>query len=107
MDGTDGSIQVVTEKAIPLAEVMRSSKLDTSAIQWGLVCIARAVGFLHQNGLVHGSLSPATIYVTPSGDWKLGGFEGTCLHADVGNLQNMGGLQLDVYKPPEVRTGQK
>ena len=43
---------------------------------WGFRCVLLALGFIHNNcGLLHGNLGLHAIFVSPSGDWKLGSLE--------------------------------
>ena len=73
-EGPDGTIKVVTEYAVPLdGHLARNGPLKPEEVQWGLVCLARALGFMHSSKLVHGSLSPSSVFVTPGGDWKTWG----------------------------------
>jgi len=104
-EGSDGSIHIATENAVPLADLIQKGSLTPEAIQWGLVCVSRALGFVHSGTLVHGSLSPASVFVTPSGDWKLGGFETIQPKDSVGNLRECIELQPVQYRPPEVVRG--
>lgn len=102
-EGSDGSLHIATENAVPLADLMEKGSLTPEAIQWGLVCVSRALGFVHSGTLVHGSLSPASVFVTPSGDWKLGGFETIQPKDSLGSLRECIELQPQQFRPPEVR----
>lgn len=43
---------------------------------WGFRCVLLALGFIHNTcGLLHGNLGLHAIFVSPSGDWKLGSME--------------------------------
>jgi len=53
---------------------MRCFELSELEVSIGLMHVGQALRFLHENGMVHGNVSPETIFVTPSGHWKLGGF---------------------------------
>ncbi|KAF7456398.1 SCY1 protein kinase [Cryptosporidium felis] len=49
----------------------------------GLFEVLNGLKFLHNDGkLLHGSISPLTVYVNSEGSWKLGGFETTTLLSD-------------------------
>lgn len=49
----------------------------------GLYEITKGLRFLHNDGkLLHGNISPLTVYVNFEGSWKLGGFENTILLSD-------------------------
>lgn len=85
---TEDSIALVTEPCIPLIKWLddkiieiseNSSEVLTRELFWGLRCIVKALNFLHNNGsLIHGNLGMHSIFVTPSGDWKLGSMELAC-----------------------------
>lgn len=43
---------------------------------YGLLHVCTALGFLNRDGQsVHGGLRPASVWITPGGEWKLGGME--------------------------------
>lgn len=80
---TTGDLIIVTEPVIPLPDYLDSLQNDTSlidaqrsdAIAWGIFNLIQALSFLHNNAkLAHGNLCPHSIYVTPSGDFKLSAF---------------------------------
>ncbi|KAJ1604982.1 Ser/Thr protein kinase [Cryptosporidium canis] len=49
----------------------------------GLYEIIKGLKFLHNDGkLLHGNISPLTVYVNFEGSWKLGGFENATLLSD-------------------------
>lgn len=105
----DGSIFFATEPATPLATLLStpgSEKfVDRESLQWGLFTIARALGFLHQSGLIHGRLNAASVFVTPSGDWKLGGLEAVTSHASASALSRFVSIQPAAYQSPEFAAG--
>ncbi|KAJ9061284.1 Protein kinase domain-containing protein ppk32, variant 2 [Entomophthora muscae] len=50
-------------------------QLDALEIQKGLLQLTKALQFCHNDAkLVHGNITPNSLFVTPEGDWKLGGF---------------------------------
>lgn len=73
---------VVTEEVIPLhrfnEEVILTAEKSSTRnmiIAWGFHCLLKALEFVNSScGLLHGSLSPDSILVTPGGDFKLAGF---------------------------------
>jgi SCY1-like protein 1 len=95
-----GSVFMVTEPALPLFVFLASSSAAsvlaaapmTSAIAdpsgeptpelvqagaalWlaaGAFAIGSALSFLHGRGITHGAVGPWSVFVTPSGEWKLG-----------------------------------
>eukprot|EP00499_Haloplacidia_sp_CaronLabIsolate_P012358 CAMPEP_0196775712 /NCGR_PEP_ID=MMETSP1104-20130614/4192_1 /TAXON_ID=33652 /ORGANISM="Cafeteria sp., Strain Caron Lab Isolate" /LENGTH=233 /DNA_ID=CAMNT_0042145883 /DNA_START=51 /DNA_END=749 /DNA_ORIENTATION=- len=94
---TEESVFIVTEPVTPLelwletkrdaiqaAEDAKGEGVDPAQLRqalgesvlWGLRCVARALHFLHDScALVHAALSPQAVFVTESGDWRLGGFD--------------------------------
>eukprot|EP01031_Cornospumella_fuschlensis_P036732 gene36732-44555_t len=82
----EDSLLLVTEPCIPLDQWLKklSSNADPRVpkqnifheLTWGFKCILQALDFVHsQCNIVHGNVSPSSIFITPSGDWKLAGFE--------------------------------
>ena len=52
----------------------RELEIDELEIQKGLLQIAKALEFLHDNaGLVHGNLTPDAIFINAKSDWKISG----------------------------------
>ncbi|KAI9894220.1 MAG: hypothetical protein M1814_004074 [Vezdaea aestivalis] len=52
----------------------REVEIDELEIQKGLLQIAKGLEFLHESaGLLHGNLTPESIYVNAKSDWKLSG----------------------------------
>ena len=48
--------------------------IDELEIQKGLLQVAKGLEFLHESaGLVHGNLTPDTIFINAKSDWKIGG----------------------------------
>lgn len=106
VEGSDGTIYVATERATPLSTILSSQpKLDRESIQWGLFTIARALGFLHDSGLIHARVNSSAVYLTPTGDWKLGGLECVTAHPQASSLSMYASLQYDAYKSPEIARG--
>mmetsp|Transcript_3142 Transcript_3142/g.5521 ORF Transcript_3142/g.5521 Transcript_3142/m.5521 type:complete len:736 (-) Transcript_3142:274-2481(-) len=104
-EAADGSIVLVTEPAIPLANLIRNRTLDASEIPWGFLCVARAICFLHSTQSIHGRICDSTIYVTPGGDWKLAGFEIAAPVSGAAALQSAVNLQPETFRCPELVRG--
>ncbi|KAK4534838.1 hypothetical protein CDCA_CDCA03G0863 [Cyanidium caldarium] len=101
-------IYLATEAAVPLQHLLRTAPqaLTRDALLWGLFGVARALRFIHQEmHCVHARLSPATVFVTPGGDWKLGGLELLTEQRHLDRLQSGLSLQMDPYLPPEATRG--
>lgn len=106
VEGSDGTIFVATEPATPLATLLASGvKLDQDALIWGLFTVSRALGFMHQSGLIHARVNASTIFVTPSGDWRIGGLEAVTQHSSASSLSQFVSLQLEAYRSPEYSRG--
>jgi len=76
-----GNLIIITEKAIPLDDWLdnlnpHTSAANAAAVSWGIYNIVEALSFLHtQAKLAHGMICPDAVFVTPGGDFKLGGFD--------------------------------
>ncbi|KAH9260231.1 hypothetical protein BASA81_001400 [Batrachochytrium salamandrivorans] len=80
LDGaeTETDIFMALEDSTPLALVLKRGGEGLSSSQrcWGVRCLASALAFVNEKlRLVHGNVTPFTVFVTPGGDWKLFGFE--------------------------------
>ena len=82
---------------------------NSQQISWGIYNLIEALVFLHnQAKLSHGNVCPDSIYVTPGGDFKLGGFDlvtptseeqgGLSLHF---RTYDSAGVCPDDYRSPE------
>ncbi|KAI8867047.1 ARM repeat-containing protein [Ramicandelaber brevisporus] len=80
---TDSSLLIATDSVVPLATALENmdsntenanSNIDMKLL--GLYKVAGVIRFLNEDAkLVHGNIRCESIYVTTSGEWKLGGFE--------------------------------
>eukprot|EP01088_Endostelium_zonatum_P015529 TRINITY_DN385_c0_g1_i2.p1 TRINITY_DN385_c0_g1~~TRINITY_DN385_c0_g1_i2.p1 ORF type:complete len:291 (-),score=62.41 TRINITY_DN385_c0_g1_i2:89-961(-) len=76
----NNSVYLVTEHITPLEEDLpigfgESGKHPDYYI-WGIFQILQALSFLNlEHKLVHANISPSSIFVSDSGDWKLGSFD--------------------------------
>ena len=84
----DKNMIVMTEEVYPLSSFINSNKCTEDMILWGLFSIANAIQFLNINAhLGHFNITENSIYVTKSGEWKLGGLQ------YVSDLTNPGELE--------------
>ncbi|PWY99825.1 hypothetical protein BCV70DRAFT_200734 [Testicularia cyperi] len=108
------AVYIAVEKAIPLHKVLAQSQDKRATpqrqnwITWGLSSILNAVKFLNNDAAsTHGNIRPETIFVSASGEWKLGGFDALTAHAEAphGLLFSHGSFIPDAarYAPPEVK----
>ncbi|KIY53084.1 ARM repeat-containing protein [Fistulina hepatica ATCC 64428] len=79
---TDSTIYIMTERVCRLDGSVLLSKWANRHDQakdewvlWGLHRVAVALAFLNDSELSHCCLGVPSIYVSPSGEWRLGGFE--------------------------------
>lgn len=104
------SIVLVTETAIPLETWLNNlsntqTNVQLQEILWGLKCILLALHFLHNNcNIIHGNIGLHSIFVTPSGDWKLGSMElagNMSVQPDIDHFIKYHHLLLSMYSSPE------
>ncbi|EME31758.1 uncharacterized protein Gasu_11330 [Galdieria sulphuraria] len=99
---SENSISFATEEAFPFYEyIQRYGPMSIDTLCWGVFCLARALEFIHSDcKLVHGNISPASIFITPGGDWKLGSFEASV--SDLSLLRETVFLRDEKYCSPEL-----
>ncbi|KAH9485238.1 putative inactive serine/threonine-protein kinase scy1 [Psilocybe cubensis] len=109
---SDSSIYIMTERIRPLSSVLpqysnKSAQEKEDWLLWGLHRISVALTFLNDQCIsTHGKLCSNSIFLTPSGEWKLGGFELLSNAKDEGALlYTMGGLLPGsaAWASPEVK----
>lgn len=134
---TEEAIMMVCEPVVPLSRWLESSHPDRAghrgrrgmgddddeeerdpaaaskdyqtSLVWGLFCLAEALTFLNSCHLLHGNISPDSVFVTKGGSWKLGGFDLTCaLNSPQGDAPDpflkeldSSGPCPDLYRSPE------
>ncbi|KAL7748983.1 Nuclear aminoacylation-dependent tRNA export pathway component [Sorochytrium milnesiophthora] len=105
----DSTICFATEAIVPLTESLRDGKPDVQMALLGLYKIAQAISFLNKDcKMVHCNIRPASVFVTRSGEWKLGGLEVLSSMAEEPFAAGLySDLLMDSYKyaTPEVRRG--
>ncbi|OAX38865.1 ARM repeat-containing protein [Rhizopogon vinicolor AM-OR11-026] len=111
---SDSAICIMTERVRPLPLALSGSSSKAAHeredwLLWGLHRISVALTFLNDSASsTHGNVRPNAIFITPSGEWKLGGFEVLSNPKDdISVIYNMGGLIPDAMAcaPPEVKKG--
>lgn len=89
LDGADveDALMLVTEQCTPLSVWLASTKQQQSVdkksvlqeLIWGFRCVLNGLSFLHDTcSLSHGYLGVHSIFVSKSGDWRLGSFDLAC-----------------------------
>ncbi|KAF9910597.1 hypothetical protein EC991_006156 [Linnemannia zychae] len=103
---TESYIYIVTDAVTPLQDHLRSD-LDPNLIRWGLFKVATVLKFLTVDAsFIHGNIRTSSIFITKSGEWKVGGFEAlSSLKEDQPAILTFAGLipESNRYAPPEVR----
>ena len=73
---TDAYIYVATERVTPLAWPVRRKALSEETSKWGLYTIANTLTFINDEATsVHGNVRLASVFISQSGEWRLGGFD--------------------------------
>jgi hypothetical protein len=73
-----GKVLIVVEHVKPLEQVLAQSPAgqERESCVWGLWTVAQAMHFVNADcHMQHGNICIPSIFVSDSGDWKLGGFE--------------------------------
>ncbi|KAL1734884.1 armadillo-type protein [Schizophyllum commune] len=109
---SETSILLMTERVVPLQTAL-ANRRGTGAqekedwLVWGLHRISVALAFLNDTvGSTHGYLRPDSVLISPSGEWKLGGFELLSNPTEESPvLYTMGGFAPDAntWASPEVQ----
>ncbi|KAN0090665.1 hypothetical protein V8E55_004231 [Tylopilus felleus] len=109
---SDSAILVMTERVRPLPAALqawasKSQQERQDWLLWGLHRVSVALAFINDSvASTHGSVRPNAIFISPSGEWKLGGFEVLSNPKDDNPvLYTMGGLLPGSMScaPPEVK----
>ncbi|KAG8864592.1 hypothetical protein FRB96_005096 [Tulasnella sp. 330] len=111
---SDTSIYIVTERVQPLGKALaawqsKAAKEKEEWLIWGLHRVTVALAFINDScASTHGSVRVDSVFISPSGEWKLGGFEVLSNPKDeAAVLYTLGGLITDAnqYASPEVKSG--
>jgi len=99
------AVTIVTEDVRPLSDYLQEFKEYPSGLTWGLYQLTKTIAFLNNDcKMIHGNITMENIFVTQSGDWKLGGFDLISLLTDTTSLVRNNGFNSIVankYKSPE------
>ncbi|CAE6535679.1 unnamed protein product [Rhizoctonia solani] len=108
---TDSSIHIVTERVQPLWTALErwSSKPAKSReewLTWGLHRISVALAFVNDAcQSSHGMVRVESIFISPSGEWRLGGLDVMSNPTDPAAVLYPMGERSRAYKCPEVYKG--
>lgn len=114
MAESQGTIYLVVERVTPLVEMLDSwsngvhDQASSAWVGWGISHIASAIAFLNtQVGAIHGNVQPSSVFLSPAGEWLLGGFEMLTTANDTAFLAQHGDEFLNAckYAAPEVQKG--
>ncbi|KAF8739684.1 ARM repeat-containing protein, partial [Rhizoctonia solani] len=108
---TDSSIHIVTERVQPLWAALErwSSKPAKSReewLTWGLHRISVALAFINDAcHSSHGMIRVESVFISPSGEWRLGGLDVMSNPTDAAAVLYSMGERSRAYKCPEVHKG--
>ncbi|KAG9031938.1 hypothetical protein FRB95_002074 [Tulasnella sp. JGI-2019a] len=111
---SESVIYIVTERVQPLGKALaawqsKAAKDKEEWLIWGLHRVTVALSFINDSCTsTHGSVRVDSVFISPSGEWKLGGFEVLSNPKDeAAVLYTLGGLVTDAnqYASPEVKSG--
>jgi SCY1-like protein 1 len=111
---TPTAVYVAVEKVRPLGKVLAEMHKATQHqreewIGWGLSRLVHALKFLNaEMGVTHGNVRCDSIFLSTSGEWRLGGFELMSKPGDdsgESTLYTLGGMVPDAarYAAPEIK----
>ncbi|KAH8119599.1 hypothetical protein DFH11DRAFT_1565893 [Phellopilus nigrolimitatus] len=109
---SDSSVYIMTERVRPLGQAIQSSTAKSTKEKedwnvWGLHRISTALAFVNDSCVsTHGNVRIDSVFLSPSGEWKLGGFELLSnAKDDQAVLYTLGSILPDSsrYASPEVK----
>lgn len=103
----DTSLYLITEPVEPLSFALSELRnTNPDILIWGIYSIANGIKFLNQDAQAfHGNLRISSVFISRSGEWKLGGMEVLSpLSDELAPLWTVGNSLHDVqrYLPPEI-----
>ncbi|KAI9673534.1 MAG: hypothetical protein M1829_004041 [Trizodia sp. TS-e1964] len=82
----------------------REIEIDEIEIQKGLLQIGKGLEFLHESaGLIHGDLTPNSIYINDKADWKISGLGFSAISDDSSSLSFAEMINKDPRLPRSVQ----
>ena len=107
---TETYIYVATERITPLAWSARRKSLSEETCKWGLHTVANTLAFINDEAAsVHGNVRLSSIFMSQSGEWRVGGLEVlSSVKDDEAVIYRYGSVTPEIgrYSPQEVtKTG--
>lgn len=106
---TDTYIYIATERVVPLTWPALRGSLSEETAKWGLHTIASTLAFINEEAhSVHGNIRLSSIFISQSGEWRLGGLELLSSMKEEDAIIYRCGSQIpgsDVYVAPEISKG--
>ncbi|KAF7375945.1 Protein kinase domain-containing protein [Mycena sanguinolenta] len=111
---TETTIHIMTERVRPLQVVLqtwgsRGAQEREDYLLWGLHRVSVALAFLNDScASTHGNIRVNSVFISPSGEWKLGGFDLLSNpKEETAVLYTLGGQLPDAqaWASPEVKKG--
>ncbi|KAL4877153.1 armadillo-type protein, partial [Aspergillus karnatakaensis] len=106
---TETSINIVTERVVPLSWHVKRRSVSEETAKWGLYTVATTLKFINGDAAsVHGAIRASSVYTSESGEWKLGGFDIlSSMNDDQAVIYTYGSLVPDAarFTPPEIVKG--
>ncbi|KAH8997699.1 armadillo-type protein [Lactarius hatsudake] len=107
----DGTIYIMTERVKPLSAELSSLEATSMKdkqdwILWGLHRITVALSFVHTScNAAHGTVRISSIFISSTGEWKLGGFELFSDPAEQNAVLVTYAGDLNIHRMPENEKG--
>ncbi|RKF83702.1 N-terminal kinase-like protein [Golovinomyces cichoracearum] len=102
----DSHIHIVVEQVVPLSWYIKTKTISIETIKWGLFSVAQTIKFINGDAVsIHGALKLDSVFISESGEWKVGGFELlSCFKDDDAIIYSHGCLLPDNARraPPEL-----
>ncbi|RJE19750.1 SCY1 protein kinase [Aspergillus sclerotialis] len=106
---TETNLYIVTERVVPLSWHVKRRSLSEETAKWGLYMVASTLKFINEDAAsVHGVVRASSVFMSESGEWKLGGFDIlSSMNDENAIIYTYGSLVPDSarYTPPEVVKG--
>ncbi|KAJ7251828.1 armadillo-type protein [Mycena haematopus] len=111
---TETTIHIMTERVRPLQAILqtwasRGAQEREDYLLWGLHRVSVALAFLNDScSSTHGNIRVNSVFISPSGEWKLGGFDLLSNpKEETAVLYTLGGQLPDAHAwaSPEIKKG--